>query len=81
VAKLWRELFYCGAKEFNCGGAATLNGPWRTLLYEDAHPAFAFYIKLDALRQNWIFIYFTFPSPTGLYNSIVRKPKNKKMLA
>jgi hypothetical protein len=32
VAELWRGQFYCGAKEFNCGGAATLNGPWRTLM-------------------------------------------------
>jgi hypothetical protein len=31
VAELWRARFYCGAKEFSCGGAATLNGPWRTL--------------------------------------------------
>jgi hypothetical protein len=35
VAELWRERFYCGAKEFNCGGAATLNGPRRTLMYID----------------------------------------------
>jgi hypothetical protein len=26
-------IFDCGTKEFNCGGAATLNGPWRTLNY------------------------------------------------
>jgi hypothetical protein len=32
MAELWRGFFKCGAKEFKCGGAATLNGPWRTLM-------------------------------------------------
>ena len=33
VAELWRGIFNCGANKFICGGAATLNGPWRTLYY------------------------------------------------
>jgi hypothetical protein len=32
VVLLWQGFYYCGAKEFNCGGTATLNAPWKTLL-------------------------------------------------
>jgi hypothetical protein len=49
VAELWRELFYCGAKEFNCGGAATLNGLWRTLIIHALMIGVLTYNEIEAI--------------------------------